>query len=245
MRRLPPQSAAVAASLALASCLAAHNGLAARSATDLYRERPGVTAAEQSALELAEALQRKYDASRGFATDFVHTYRGGVLNTQLIERGRLLVKKPGKMRWEYTAPEKKLFVSDGVKIYSYVPEDKQVIVSDVPSGDRLTTPVLFLAGKGNLTRDFSPSFTDLPPGAAPGSRALKLVPKTAQPDYDWLVVVVDAVTLGLRGLVYSDPQGGTSTFLFTNLKENAGMTDKDFDFKVPRGVDVVTDSSAR
>jgi len=232
----------MAASLALASCLTAHPGLAA---TDSYRRLPGVTAAESSALELAQALQRKYDAIRGFATDFVHTYRGGVLNKQLTERGRLLVKKPGKMRWEYNAPEKKLFVSDGVKIYSYVPEDKQVIVSDVPSGDRLTTPVLFLAGKGNLARDFNPSFTDLPPGAAPGSRALKLVPKTTQPDYDWLVVVVDAATLGLRGLVYSDPQGGTSTFSFTNLKENAGMTDKDFDFKIPRGVDVVTDSSTR
>jgi outer membrane lipoprotein-sorting protein len=71
------------------------------------------------------------------------------------------------------------------------------------------------------------------------------VPKTAQPDYDWLVVVVDAATLGLRGLVYSDPQGGTSTFSFANLKENAGLTDKDFDFKVPRGVDVVTDAAAR
>jgi outer membrane lipoprotein carrier protein len=244
VRLLPPPAAALAASLALASCLAAHPGLAAAD-LNLSRRLPGVTAAEPSALELAQALQRKYDAIRGFATDFVHTYRGGVLNKQLTERGRLLVKKPGKMRWEYTAPEKKLFVSDGVKIYSYVPEDKQVIVSDVPSGDRLTTPVLFLAGKGNLARDFNPSFTDLPPGAAPGSRALKLVPKTAQPDYDWLVVVVDAATLGLRGLVYGDPQGGTSTFSFTNLKENAGMTDRDFDFKVPRGVDVVTDSSGR
>ena len=244
MRLLLPPPAALAASLALASCLAAHPGLAAAD-LDLYRRLPGVTAAEPSALELAQALQRKYDAIRGFATDFVHTYRGGVLNKQLTERGRLLVKKPGKMRWEYNVPEKKLFVSDGVKIYAYVPEDKQVIVSDVPSGDRLTTPVLFLAGKGNLARDFNPSFTDLPPGAAPGSRALNLVPKTAQPDYDWLVVVVDAATLGLRGLVYGDPQGGTSTFSFTNLKENAGLTDRDFDFKVPRGVDVVTDSSAR
>jgi outer membrane lipoprotein carrier protein len=243
MRLLPPPTAAAAASLALASSLAAPHGLLAT--TDAPRELAGVTAAEQSALDLAQALQRKYDAIRGFATDFVHTYRGGVLNKQLTERGRLLVKKPGKMRWEYTAPEKKLFVSDGVKIYSYVPEDKQVIVTSVPSGDRLTTPVLFLAGKGNLTRDFNPSFTDPPAGTAPGSRALKLVPKTAQPDYDWLVVVVDAATLGLRGLVYADPQGGTSTFSFTNLKENAGLTDKEFEFKLPRGVDVVTDSSVR
>jgi outer membrane lipoprotein carrier protein len=235
----------VAATLAVASWLAAGPGRSAAAADVNRGERPAITAPEQSAMELAQALQRKYDAIRGFAADFVHTYRGGVLNKQLTERGRLLVKKPGKMRWEYTTPEKKLFVSDGVKIYSYVPEDKQVIVSDVPSGDNLTTPVLFLAGKGNLTRDFSPSFADLPAGAAPGSRALKLVPKTAQPDYDWLVVVVDAATLGLRGLVYSDPQGGTSTFSFANLKENAGLADNEFEFKVPRGVDVVTDSSGR
>jgi outer membrane lipoprotein carrier protein len=243
--RLPFPAAAVAATLALASWLAARPGPSAATADVNRGERLGITAPEQSALELAQALQRKYDGIRGFAADFVHTYRGGVLNKQLTERGRLLVKKPGKMRWEYTSPEKKLFVSDGVKIYSYVPEDKQVIVSDVPSGDNLTTPVLFLAGKGNLTRDFSPSFTDPPTGGAPGSRALKLVPKTAQPDYDWLVVVVDAATLGLRGLVYSDPQGGTSTFSFTNMKENAGLTDNEFEFKVPRGVDVVTDSSGR
>src|ERR1700731_3226460 len=119
MRLLPPPSPAVGVSLALASCLAAHHRLAASSATDWNPALPDVTAAEPSALELAQALQRKYDAIRGFTTDFVHTYRGGVLNKQLTERGRLLVKKPGKMRWEYTAPEKKLFVSDGVKIYSY------------------------------------------------------------------------------------------------------------------------------
>ena len=65
----------------------------------------------------------------------MHTYEGGVLRKQITERGRLLIKKPGKMRWEYTTPEKKLFVSDGVKIYSYIPQDKQVIVAS-PAGRR-------------------------------------------------------------------------------------------------------------
>src|SRR2546423_1434246 len=85
-------------------------------------------AAEQSAPELAQALQRRYDAIRDFSADFVHTYQGGVLRKRLTERGRMLIKKPGKMRWDYTAPEQKQFVSDGVKIYSYLPEDKQVFV---------------------------------------------------------------------------------------------------------------------
>ena len=73
-------------------------------------------AADPTAPELAPALQQKYDGIKDFSADFTHAYEGGVLRKQITERGRLLVKKPGKMRWDYTAPEPKLFVSDGVKI---------------------------------------------------------------------------------------------------------------------------------
>ena len=192
------------------------------------------------AAQLAQSLQKKYDGITDFATDFVHTYEGGVLRKTVTERGRLLIKKPGKMRWEYTAPEQKSFVSDGVKLYSYIPKDKQVIVASVPPQDQATTPTLFLAGKGNLTRDFTPSLVDLPAGMPAGSQALKLVPKTRQRDYDWLILVVDPVTLNLRGLVTVDAQGGKSSFSFNNLKQNVGLTDKEFTFKMPRGVDVVS-----
>jgi outer membrane lipoprotein carrier protein len=193
--------------------------------------------------ELAQALQRKYDTIKDFSADFVHVYQGGVLRKQLTEKGRLLVKKPGKMRWTYTAPDEKLFVSDGVKIYSYLPQDKQVIVSSVPPDDRASTPTLFLTGKGNLARDFTATAGDVPAGLPAGTRALKLVPKTPQQDYDWLVLAVDPSTLQIRGLVTVDAQGGTSSFSFTNLKENIGLADKEFAFKIPRGVDVVSTPS--
>jgi outer membrane lipoprotein carrier protein len=201
--------------------------------------------ADQSPAELAQALQRKYDLVKDFSADFVHAYRGGVLNMKLTERGQLIVKKPGKMRWEYTAPERKLFVSDGVKFYSYLPDDKQVLMSAVPADDNAATPALFLAGKGNLTRDFVPSFAEVPADLPAGTRGLKLTPRTPQPDYDWLVLVVEPSTLALKGLVTVDAQGGTSSFSFTNLKENVGLADKAFDFKVPRGVDLITDPSLR
>jgi outer membrane lipoprotein carrier protein len=199
-------------------------------------------AADPTAPELAEALQRKYDAVKDFSADFVHTYQGGVLKKQLTERGTVLVKKPGKMRWDYTAPEKKQFVSDGAKVYYYSPADKQDIVSSVPPDATATTPALFLAGKGRLTSEFTPSFVELPAGLPAGSRALKLVPKSKQPDYDWLVLAVDPATLAIRGLVTIDAQGGTSTFAFTNLKQNIGLADNQFTFKIPRGVDVVSDT---
>jgi outer membrane lipoprotein carrier protein len=205
----------------------------------------GALAADSNAQDLAQALQRKYDRIKDFSADFVHSYRGGVLRKEITERGHLLVKRPGKMRWQYTSPEDKLFVSDGVKMYSYLPQDRQVIVSAIPPDDQITTPTMFLAGKGNLVRDFSASIVDSPRGTPAGTLALKLVPRSPQRDYDWLMLEIAPQTLELRGLVTTDGQGGQSSFSFTNLKENAGLTDKDFTFKMPRGVDVVTDPPAR
>jgi outer membrane lipoprotein carrier protein len=197
-------------------------------------------AGDSTAPELAAALQKKYDGIKDFSADFSHDYEGGVLRKKITERGHLLVKKPGKMRWDYSAPETKQFVSDGVKMYSYIPQDKQVIVATVPPDQDAPTPTLFLAGKGNVTRDFTPSLVDAPPGMPAGSRALKLIPKAKQRDYDWLVLVLDPASLAIRGLLTVDAQGGKSSFSFTNLKENVGLADKEFAFKIPRGVDVVT-----
>lgn len=195
------------------------------------------------ASDLAQALQRKYDTVRDFSADFIHSYQGGVLRKRITERGHVLIKKPGKMRWDYTEPEKKLFVSDGVKVYSYFPADKQVQVATVPKDDQPGAAILFLAGKGNLTRDFTPSIAEVPAGSPAGSEALKLVPKTAQPDYDWLLLVVDRQTLGLRALVTMDAEGGQSAISFANLKENVNPADKEFAFNIPRGVDVIHEAS--
>jgi outer membrane lipoprotein carrier protein len=191
--------------------------------------------------ELAGRLQTRYDAIRDFSADFVHVYEGGLLRKRAIERGTVLIKKPGLMRWTYTDPEKKEFVSDGIKLYAYVPQDKQVIVSSLPAADQAASPVLFLAGKGRLTRDFAVNYADAPDAPA-ATYAVKLVPRERQTEYDWLILIVDRQTLGLRRLVTVDEQGGRSTFTFSNLRENVGLADREFVFKIPRGVDVVTDS---
>jgi outer membrane lipoprotein carrier protein len=189
---------------------------------------------------LARALQQRYQGIKDFSADFVHSYRGGVLKTQTQEHGKVTVKKPSRMHWTYTSPEKKEFVSDGVKIYSYIPEDRQVVVSSVPPDDQATTPALFLAGKGDIARDFSASYVD---PTVPGTLALKLIPKRSQPDYQYLIVAVDPATTQIRALTTRDQQGGDSTLVFSNLKENQGISDKEFAFHIPRGVDVITDGS--
>ena len=197
-----------------------------------------------SADSVARDLQKKYDRVTDFSADFVHSYRGGVLRQQATEQGHLLVKKPGKMLWEYTSPEKKTFVSDGHKIYSYIPRDKQVVVSTMPPDDQAPAPALFLTGKGNIARDFTAAFDKVPEAPA-GTLALKLTPKKHEPDYNSLTLVLETGTLNLSMLITVDPQGGRSVFTFTNLKENVGLTDNRFVFKIPRGVDVVPDDPAK
>jgi outer membrane lipoprotein carrier protein len=191
-----------------------------------------------SAEQFAARVQQRYDTIKDFEADFVQAYEGGVLRTKTTERGTVAIKRPGRMRWVYTKPERKEFISDGNRIYSYLPADKQVVVGPMPS-DQSTTPALFLTGRGHLVRDFMASFTQLA-GAAPGTTALRLVPKRSDPDVDSLVLVVDTNSLQLRQLVATDKQGGRSMFTFTNMKENRGLSDKIFAFRIPRGVDVVT-----
>jgi outer membrane lipoprotein carrier protein len=189
---------------------------------------------------LAKSLQQRYDGIKDFSATFVHSYRGGVLRTQTQERGTVSVKKPGRMRWVYTAPEKKEFVADGRKVYSYIPQDRQVIVSDVPPDNQASTPALFLAGKGDIARDFTATYADT---ATPGTVALKLTPRRAEAEYEYLVVAVDPASLQIRALTTKDRQGGESTLTFSNLKENQGIPDKEFAFRIPRGVDVITDGT--
>jgi len=192
---------------------------------------------------VAQALQRRYDTIRDFSADFVHTYRGGILRTPVSERGTLAVKKPGMMRWVYTSPEKKTFVSDGRKMYAYIPADRQVIVSTLPSGDEAPAPVLFLAGQGHITRDFTVTWADGEPAPA---YALRLVPKKPDADYAALIVRLDPGTLQIRELTTIDGQGGRSTFVLTKLQENTGLPDTQFAFRIPPNVDVLTDDrSAR
>jgi outer membrane lipoprotein carrier protein len=197
-----------------------------------------------TAADLARDLQRRYEQVRDFSADFEHVYEGGVLRKTVTERGTLLVKKPGMMRWVYTNPEKKEFVSDGRKLYSYMPDDRQVVVSTVAPADDASSPALFLAGKGNILRDFTPSLVTVPQ-ATRDEMALKLVPKKPQREYDWIVLVVDRSSLQIRRLITTDAQGSTSTFIFTRLRENVGLSDKAFAFSIPRGVDVITDAVKR
>jgi outer membrane lipoprotein carrier protein len=195
-------------------------------------------AAQNDPVALAAKVQQRYNGIKDFQGDFVQTYEGGVLRTRATERGTLAIKRPGRLRFTYTKPERKEFVSDGVRLYTHLVADKQVIVSAAPSAEDGDVPAMFLAGRSDLARDYTPSLIALP-GAPTGLITLKLVPKNADSEFESLGIGVDPKTLQIQFLTAVDRQGGRSSFTFTNLKENRGLSDKDFEFRIPRGVDVV------
>lgn len=189
-------------------------------------------------IALAAKIQQRYNGIKDFQGDFVQTYEGGVLRTKTTERGTLAIKRPGRIRFTYTKPERKEFVSDGTRLYTHLVADKQVIVSPAPTADAGDVPAMFLAGQSDLARDYTPSFTPLP-GAATGLLTLKLVPKNRQSEFESLGIGLDPKTLQIQFLTAVDKQGGRSSFAFSNLKENRGLSDKHFEFRIPRGVEVV------
>lgn len=217
---------------AIALLLAASVGL------PLAAQSPAQPPQGDSAAALAARVQARYAKVQDFEGDFVQSYEGGVLRTRATESGTLAVRQPGRFRFVYTKPERKEFVSDGETIYTYLVADRQVYVSPAPGPNEATTPVLFLAGRADLGRDFAATYTPLP-GAPEGLTTLRLVPRKADPDYEWFGIGVDPASLQIRFLVALDRQGGRSAFTFSNLRENRGLADNTFRFRIPRGVDVV------
>lgn len=198
----------------------------------------GLPAAPAAAPGPAETLARRIEQRHQRVADltarFVQTYRSGVLSQEVVERGVVSLKRPGRMLWEYRDPEKKTFVSDGKTFYFYVPADRQVIVRN-QAGQR-GIPVLLLSGRDDLLREFDVS---LEPPPAAGLQRLRLTPKKADPEVERVFLDVDQADR-IRAVRVRDTQGNESRFEFEGIRENVGLPDRLFRFEVPRGIEVIS-----
>lgn len=182
-------------------------------------------------------LQQRYAGIRTVSADFRQTYRAPGI--EMVESGVLWMKKPGLMRWEYRNPETKLFVTDGREMFLYMPEDRQVQVSRLDERDLRSTPLQFLLGQGDLEKNFRAFPEEQLKSALPGTVMLRLVPRSSERDYDYVILEVDGKVFDLRRIVIGEKTGNTSEFLFSNVVANIKIDDRQFQFNVPRGVEVM------
>ena len=182
---------------------------------------------------LARRLEERHGALRDLTARFVQSYRSGMLGREVVERGVVRIKRPGRMLWEYKDPEKKTFLSDGQSYYFYVPADRQVIVRD--QDEERGVAALLLAGKGRILEQFEARLDAAP---SEGVFRIRLTPRKSDPELE--VVLVDIEPSGLvRAIQVDDAQGNRSRFRFDDVRENTGLSDRLFRFEVPAGVEVI------
>jgi len=196
--------------------------------------RPAIS---QSAVEAATRLQQRYASVTSVAADFRQNYHAP--GVDITESGVFWMKKPGLMRWEYSDPETKLFISDGRETYLYRPEDRQVLVSRFSPAELHSTPLEFLLGRGDILKSFRVSAEGQIRPRGEGSILLRLAPVEPDPNYAYFVLECDPKTFDLRRIVVRESAGNTSEFLLTNLQTNIRIDNKRFDFKIPKGVEVI------
>lgn len=158
-----------------------------------------------------------------------------------------------KFRWEYRKPSIQEIISDGQIMWVYIPENRQVIESDISqlNAQQGQNPVTFLSGLGNLSRDFvinwSPAKTD-----QAGDYILQLKPRENSQFIQQIEVVVSHEAVNSwqmqqkTGQIFpisathiTDPSGNRTTIEFHDIQVNQSLADKLFSFIRPDGVELV------
>ncbi len=204
-------------------------------------------------------------AIRDFEADFFQESRIASLDRVQNGSGRVMVKFDHErgdraplalFRWDYDQPTTQEIVSDGETVWVYLPENNQVIQSDIEQAtqSRPEDPVTFLTGLGNLSRDFQIGWAE-PNRDVEGNYVLELTPRRASPMIQRLLLVVnrDAVVpsdrAGRFGDVFPllsstvfDPTGNSTIIEFSAPRVNRGIPDSTFRFMAPAGVEVIRPS---
>jgi outer membrane lipoprotein carrier protein len=187
---------------------------------------------------LIDGLQKKYAKMAGLAADFVQIYQSPD-GRNIRESGHVILKRPGKARWEYTTPERKLFLSDGKNIYFHVYGERQATRSSIKESADPQIPFLFLLGRGNLRRDFSRiEMLNDERAVESGNKMLRLVPNRAPEEFKRLLVEVNPVTFQVRRLVIFERSGARMDFLLNNTQENFIASENEFRFTPQAGVTI-------
>lgn len=212
--------------------------------------------------DVIQALEEPFRAGsatpiRDFSADFFQESRLAALDRVQRGKGTVLVRfeptNGGRapmtlFRWDYDQPTEQEIVCDGKTLWVYLPDNRQVIMSDVSDIGMASAdnPVTFLSGLGNLSRDFQISWGS-PNRDSAGNWILELRPRrsTAMMRQLTLVVDRDAVSGG-GGSVFPilsstvvDPSDNATIIEFSNTRVNHGAPASQFRFIQPPGVEIV------
>src|SRR6266849_8789856 len=173
-----------------------------------------------------------------------------------VEAGTVYFKRPGKMRWDYQAPERNLFLVDGKTAWFYVPADHTATRVPAKESTDWRTPLALLAGEMKISRvcasiEIALNEKPITPDHAVlycELRSVQAKPDKQRSKEDWLqsgkgseaVFFEVAKESGeLVRVLVRDPGGIEMEFRFTNWQIDPPVDDSLFRFHAPSGVAIV------
>jgi len=194
--------------------------------------------AAESGLTLEQILDRleKHYTDNNFKAEFIQESTVKAMEISDFASGKMFVRYPGKMRWEYEKPEKQVIITDGLKLWIYRPADNQVMTGSAPAffsdgqGASFLSDIALVRKKFQITLGKSKDdfFYEL---------KLKPLEKTLDVTDIRLSVTKNTFTV-IRVITYNS-YGDENRLEFLNHKFKADLKDSLFSFEAPEGADVV------
>jgi outer membrane lipoprotein carrier protein len=187
---------------------------------------------------LLRCVQARYGSLQDLSATFVQESRVASLGRPRTRAGRLFLRPPGRMRWEYDPPDPQLIVADGSKLWLYRPDRRQAVVQPMDASLSRQTPFLFLLGKGDLANEFSWDERDVPRGAG-GAVPVVLRPRVESADLTRLTLEIVPGECRLAGTVVEDAYGNVTRLAFSAEKADPALNPALFRFTPPEGTEIV------
>ncbi len=150
--------------------------------------------------------------------------------TQTYE-GTLFIKKPGRLRLDYSNGQ--IILIDGKAALFYSKKNEQLIKKTFTDFDHMNIPVAFLLGAAHIRDDF-----DVLPADPKTPRDLDLLPRKPGAAMKKMRVHVDDAGRIMELMIF-DRSGNTTTITFTDIREGTGVDDQRFVFKAPKGTEII------
>ena len=186
---------------------------------------------------IAQATDGHYNHIKTFKAQFTQIYQGPGVSRS--ESGTLWLKKPGRMRWEYSQPRKKLLVTDSQTVFFYVPGERQARKTSMKQLDDIRSPLRYLLGKTKLEKELDglSLAPDITPTTA-GNIVLRGVPKGMKDRIGEVLLEISAAHQIAR-IVIRETDGTTTDFRFSSVEEDLPMPDSLFHFVPGPGIEII------
>ncbi|MFO0630775.1 MAG: outer-membrane lipoprotein carrier protein LolA [Polyangiales bacterium] len=187
--------------------------------------------------QVAQRIQDFYDRTTDFQADFVQLSRNRLYGEER-RAGHVLFRKPGRMRWNYSAPHSDVIVTNGTTLWAYQADERQAVQQTLQQS-QLPTAIAFLAGTGRLTDSFTFRLLDANQFRFPDGYVLELRPTTPQPTYERIVFYVDRGSFQVVRTAVIDAQGNQNRFDFSHPQVNMNISEATFSWSPPAGTSIV------